>query len=301
MTKKQWYGGWSWINPVTELVPVPEHKSTQSITTLKDSDFYNDLFGTDTAKFSTVCELFKGQLVLNAVFTKMPGNYRAADRYTPLTYLILSNKIDFFKILLKTPGVDVNEQDGFGQTPLTFAAYLDKTEYVESLLGDQRVDVNGKNKFGKTPIFFASQDGNADILTMLIDKGGDVNVPNKNGTTPLGIAIHEEQKAVVEILKKKGATPLGIAIHEKREAVVEILKKKGATTNTYKEPNATVVSSEPKSSIYPGFGFTVLGVRGGVSEEKPIYRGGGGKKKSKRNKTKSKSKSKTKRNKRKTK
>ena len=278
MTKKQWYGGWSWINPVTELVPVPEHKSTQSITTLKDSDFYNDLFGTDTAKFSTVCELFKGQLVLNAVFTKMPGNYRAADRYTPLTYLILSNKIDFFKILLKTPGVDVNEQDGFGQTPLTFAAYLDKTEYVESLLGDQRVDVNGKNKFGKTPIFFASQDGNADILTMLIDKGGDVNVPNKNGTTPLGIAIHE-----------------------KREAVVEILKKKGATTNTYKEPNATVVSSEPKSSIYPGFGFTVLGVRGGVSEEKPIYRGGGGKKKSKRNKTKSKSKSKTKRNKRKTK
>jgi hypothetical protein len=251
MTKKQVYGGW-WFNktPAPVLAPAPAPTPTQSSTTLKDLDFYNALFGVDSKKFSDACESFKDQPVLNAVLGYI-FNHSDVEGQTPLTSLIIKkNKLDFLNELLKTPGVDVNKQDNMGQTPLTMAVFLNRKDYVNSLLSANGIDVNRKNKSGKTPIFFASFDGNADILTMLIEKGGDVNEANKNGTTPLGIAMHKKEEAVVK----------------QQEAVVEILEKNGAI-DKYNEPPPQAIKYIPINGS-SGYNQTQDGPKGGKKKSK---------------------------------
>jgi hypothetical protein len=301
MTKKKWYGGWPFgfgnknstaTAQAQATVLAPETAPNQSSTDLKDSDFYDALFGVNYEKFSEACRLFKNQPLLNAVFGEII--YKTVEGQTPLTSLIVKNKLEFFNELLKTPGIDVNKQDNTGQTPLTMAAYFDKTAYVKILLTAKLIDVNGKNKFGKTPIYLASENGNADILKLLIEAGGDVNMANKNGTTPLGIAMHKKE----EVKKQK-------TLVEKLQAVVTILEASNAT-NTYKEP---APAPQTTSRVSPVNGYDKDrdgpqdGSRGGKKKSKTSTKKSKSKSKTstKKSKSKSKTKSKTKRNKRKTK
>lgn len=109
MSKNQWYGGGGWPfvfrkkNPTASATaPAPSPpptEPTQSSTALKDSDFHKALIGMDTEKFSAVCKLFTDKPILNDVLMER-RNYDSEKNQTPLTYLILPNKIDFFKILL---------------------------------------------------------------------------------------------------------------------------------------------------------------------------------------------------------
>ena len=62
-------------------------------------------------------------------------------------------------------------------------------------------------EFG-SPLHNAAQEGRADIVALLIEKGADVNAKNNEGRTPLHEAVWFGSPNIVNLLLKKGADPL---------------------------------------------------------------------------------------------
>ncbi len=59
----------------------------------------------------------------------------------------------------------------------------------------------------KTALHYAAQNGHADVVAFLLDKGADVNRPNIAGETPLHYAVGLPDPAVVSLLLARGANP----------------------------------------------------------------------------------------------
>ena len=83
-------------------------------------------------------------LVAEAKGNKNILNWRFQERYgrTPLVIASYYNRIEAVKILLATPGVDVNSGTDFGATSLHFAAHRGHLDVVKLLLADRRTKVN---------------------------------------------------------------------------------------------------------------------------------------------------------------
>lgn len=146
--------------------------------------------------FSLTCSIDLGKKLYNAayannieslktVLAECKGNrsvlnYRNEERYgrTPLVIAAYYNKIDAVKLLLSTPGVDVNASSDFGASPLHFAAHRGHLEVVQILLA-KGAKVNalatGGKWTGKTPLDVVSgmgMSGKPEISAAIIAKGG---------------------------------------------------------------------------------------------------------------------------------
>ena len=66
-------------------------------------------------------------------------------------------------------------------------------------------DVNAIDMYGWTPLIGASRYGHKDIVELLLKGGADVNAIDKYGRTPLILASWYGRKDIVTLLKKYGA------------------------------------------------------------------------------------------------
>ena len=90
----------------------------------------------------------------------------------------------------------------------------------------------------KTALHYAAQNGRAEVVAFLLDKGAEVNRPNIAGETPLHYAVGLDDPAVVHLLLARGAnpnarttdgrTPLQMATAFARLASIKALLDKGA-------------------------------------------------------------------------
>ena len=90
----------------------------------------------------------------------------------------------------------------------------------------------------KTALHYAAQNGHAEVVAFLLDKGAEVNRPNIAGETPLHYAVGLDDPAVVHLLLARGAnpnartpdgrTPLRMATAFGRLASIKALLDKGA-------------------------------------------------------------------------
>ena len=110
-------------------------------------------------------------------------NWRSAARYgrTPLVIASYYGRLEAVKILLGTPGVDVNLGSDFGATALHFAAHRGHFDVVKLLLADRRTKVNvlatGGKWTGKTALDVLGlsgkgMTGNPEIVQAIKAKGG---------------------------------------------------------------------------------------------------------------------------------
>ena len=78
-------------------------------------------------------------------------NFANPQRYgrTPLVIACYYNNVDAVKLLLSTPGVDVNKGIDFGSTALMYAAHRGHAESVKLLLADKRTNVNARGSGGR--------------------------------------------------------------------------------------------------------------------------------------------------------
>jgi len=58
---------------------------------------------------------------------------------------------------------------------------------------------------GMTPLHWAADNGNKEVVELLLAKGADVNAKADNGNTPLHLAIHKGNKDIVKLLISRGA------------------------------------------------------------------------------------------------
>lgn len=100
--------------------------------------------------------------------------------------------------LLVNKGADVTLTDEKGYTPLHYAQLPEAAQ----ILIDEGADVNARSKDGNTPLHMIHP---VDIAQILIDHGADVNAKNNNSETPLDLAIGDEYKELVKLLRKHGA------------------------------------------------------------------------------------------------
>ena len=148
-----------------------------------------------------------------------------------------------FKQLLRFGNVDINLAIEHG-TLLFLAAINGYTIIVRELLSKRGIDVNLAQMEGTTPLFGAAQEGQLEVVKLLLDEHG-IN-PNlgtcREGTTPLAVAAFKGHKEVVELLlaarnidinvrQQDGATPLFTATQGNNHEVVELLVRRGANVN----------------------------------------------------------------------
>lgn len=124
---------------------------------------------------------------------------------TALHYATKNKEIDVVNALLKK-GANVNAANEYGETPLNNALNpLDQVvdiNLVKTLMG-AGAKVNTQSKDGLTPLMQAVGNSDIDIsiIKLLLEKGANPNLTNKENETALDMAIYEERKDVVELLK----------------------------------------------------------------------------------------------------
>ncbi|WP_264723490.1 ankyrin repeat domain-containing protein [Wolbachia endosymbiont (group A) of Cheilosia soror] len=172
---------------------------------------------------------------------------RDNDGKTPLSRAVSLDKPDMVQLLLNK-GADIEAEDNDGRTPLSRAVTLGNLNMVQLLLNKGAYiyskDGNGKtifeiahechkaeivnylitkqDKYGNTILHYAAEEGNLNLVELLLDNNTHISVKNSDGWIPLHLAVKEGKLDVVELLMRKGAnidakdnnnqTPLHIAV-----------------------------------------------------------------------------------------
>jgi len=162
---------------------------------------------------------------------------------------------DMYEYTVSTPQIvlenmyteNPNIRDSDDSFPLIKASSNNNRYMVENMLSnDGNPNVYDNN--GNNALMYAIENGNVDIVKLLIDKGVYIEKPFRfsssnidselNGRTPLNYAIFKNNKDVVKLLIKAGAdvnkeddkgyTPLVYAKLNKNKEIIDILEKSGA-------------------------------------------------------------------------
>ena len=140
---------------------------------------------------------------------------------------------------LLAEGVAVNAPQGDGTTALHWAAYRDDVDMARALIA-AGADIDARTRLvGYTPLFMASENGNREMIGLLLDAGSDASATTTTGTTPLMIAAASGSAAAVTALLDGGAdiqardvyqgqTALMFAAAPGRSEVVKVLVSRGA-------------------------------------------------------------------------
>jgi ankyrin repeat protein len=66
-------------------------------------------------------------------------------------------------------------------------------------------EVDARQRSGFTPLFAAAQNGQMEMVRLLLSYGADVNARTEDGQSPLGMALQAGQAEVAAVLREKGA------------------------------------------------------------------------------------------------
>jgi len=106
-----------------------------------------------------------------------------------------------FKLLLETPGVDLEARSANGNTALMMAAYKHKREAVDALLAKGAK----VNQSGWTALHYAASAGDLPIMQLFLARGAKVDAYAPTNITPLMFAAREGQEEAVKLLLASGA------------------------------------------------------------------------------------------------
>ncbi len=104
-----------------------------------------------------------------------------------------------------TRGVEVNSKEYQGMTALIEASQEGNTDIVELLLA-KGADIDAKTDYGLTALIAASQAGRRDVVKVLLEKGAEVNAKNTYGDSALSVASGQGYEEIVEMLRQYRAT-----------------------------------------------------------------------------------------------
>ncbi len=123
--------------------------------------------------------------------------------WTPLLCAVSHGNDDIVRMLL-TSGADLNAKTDTGMSALARAIYDGRSATFKILL-EAGADISTRDNDGYTPLMRAAI-GNADIVSILLEKGADVNATNTHDETALKIAKNQPKNdRIVHMLLRVGA------------------------------------------------------------------------------------------------
>lgn len=145
--------------------------------------------------------------MVNLVFRGVDPNTKDARGRPGLVAALHRDALRVFDVLLRSPGIRLDEVSAQGENALMMAAIKGHLDLVRSLL-ERGASVQ---KEGWTALHYAASAALPEslaIVQQLVRKGAVVDAPSPNGTTPLMMAAQYSSEDVVAQLLKYGADPL---------------------------------------------------------------------------------------------
>lgn len=159
----------------------------------------------------------------------------------PLYYAVCAKNASLVAVLLKkgaNPRLFNPKQYPF----LVYATAFNDKETFMTLLNHADIDVNQQGHQNATALLAAAQQGDEDIVDLLLNAGADPLICNEDGTSPFLLAVSNRRLSVAnklylaspELLNKanvKNIYPLQIALKRNDKTMIEFLLNKGVDPN----------------------------------------------------------------------
>lgn len=130
-----------------------------------------------------------------------------------------AGNIDKLKVVLaeckgNNAALNWRNMERYGRTPLVIAAYYNKLESVKLLISTPGVDINASSDFGATALHFAAHRGHLEVVQLLLSRGAKVNAlatgGKWTGKTPLDVVTGmgmSGKPEISEAIQSKGGKP----------------------------------------------------------------------------------------------
>ena len=133
-----------------------------------------------------------------AIVSDIPENQAAIL----LTYVLKKDKEQLFDQLI-SKSIALNGTNAKGIGLLMFTLLKNKVKYLKKLV-DAGIDVN-KKSIGMTTISLAAEEGNEEMVDLLLAKGAKADDPSDDGSTPIMCACNTGKLEMVKKLLSLGA------------------------------------------------------------------------------------------------
>ncbi|XP_068428911.1 ankyrin repeat domain-containing protein 50 [Clinocottus analis] len=180
----------------------------------------------------------------------------------PLLYLlVLEDRLEKANLLIEKGGVPLESRDSEGRTALHVASWQGCVEMVDLLL-KHGANPNAQDTEGRPPIHSVAWTGHAEVGHRLLKTSGVViDLPCHQRATALSIAAQEGHANIVAMLLERGAnpnhmdkygrSPVKVAGKHRHFNIVRLLESYGA--KPYVGPNSNTVSpSKPNKILSSG-------------------------------------------------
>lgn len=190
------------------------------------------------------------------VSANLSDTRRPNQGFTPLHFAAENGQIETARLMLEK-GANVNAAASDGQTPLTLAIQHQHGDTARLLI-EHGAQVEGSEQHGPTPLLLAAQAEDVETMRLLLDKGANPNRNSSTeagqpGRSPLTTAIRAGSVTIVTLLLKGGADPnlrdgagelpLDLAIVQNKREMVELLKASHANRTPSETPAGSVTAS----------------------------------------------------------
>ena len=142
--------------------------------------------------------------MVNLIFRGFDPNTRDERGRPGLVSALHQGSLGVFDVLLKSPGIRINEASAQGETPLMMACIKGHLALARELIR-RGADVNRE---GWGPLHYAASADTPQtlaIVQLLLEENAYIDAESPNGTTPLMLAAQYSSEAVVDWLLQEGA------------------------------------------------------------------------------------------------
>lgn len=144
-------------------------------------------------------------------------NSQSSDGITPLQIAASFGYTNVVKTLLDNKA-NVTIRDNKNRIAVELAISRGHLKVVETMMEHEQFDIHAKSKDDFTLLHIAAQNGDLDIIKILVNNGADVHARNRQGSKPIHIAAREDHAVVVEYFLASGFN-----IHDEGAALNSLL------------------------------------------------------------------------------